>query len=71
VYGKSSAQVALRWLVDQSRVTAVPKASSHTRRVENFEIWDFELTDEERRRIDGLPKDRRDFDPAWGPDWSC
>jgi 2,5-diketo-D-gluconate reductase B len=68
-HGKSASQVALRWLLDQPRVLAIPKASSHERRAENFDVFDFELSDEERGRIDALPKDERDSDPSWGPDW--
>lgn len=70
-HGKTASQVALRWLVEQDRVVTVPKASSPERRRENFEIFDFELADEERERIDGLPKDQRDFDPSFAPDWSA
>src|SRR5262249_20184372 len=55
-HGKTAGQVALRWLLDQPRVSPIPKASSHERRVENFDVFDFELTDDDRRRIAGLPK---------------
>jgi 2,5-diketo-D-gluconate reductase B len=53
-HGKSAGQVALRWLIEQPQVTAVPKASSHARRVENLDVFDFELTDRDRERIAGL-----------------
>jgi 2,5-diketo-D-gluconate reductase B len=69
-YGKSAGQVALRWLLDQPNVTTVPKASSHERRQENFEVFDFELSDSDRERIAALPKDLRTADPAWAPDWT-
>lgn len=68
-HGKRPGQVALRWLLDRPNVAAIPKASSHQRRVENFEVFDFELTAEERARIDALPKDRREIDPGFAPDW--
>ena len=48
----------------------MPKASSHERRLENFEVFDFELTDADRERIAALPKDVRTADPPWAPDWS-
>jgi 2,5-diketo-D-gluconate reductase B len=70
-HGKSAGQVALRWLLDQPLVSPIPKASSHERRVENFEFFDFELSDEERARIDALPKDVRTADPPWAPDWDA
>jgi diketogulonate reductase-like aldo/keto reductase len=68
-HGKSAGQVALRWLTDQDRVVAIPKAASHENRVANLEIFDFELSADERERIDALPKDRRHFDTSWAPDW--
>jgi 2,5-diketo-D-gluconate reductase B len=70
-HGKTAGQVALRWLLDQPQVAAIPKASSHERRVENFEVFDFTLSDEERARIDALPKDQREIDPGFGPDWDA
>ena len=47
----------------------VPNASSHERRGQNFEVFGFELSDEERAQIDELPKDRRQVDPGFAPDW--
>ncbi len=70
-HGKTAGQVALRWLLDQPSVSPIPKASSHERRVENFEVFDFQLSDYERARIDGLPKDRRTADPDFAPDWDA
>jgi 2,5-diketo-D-gluconate reductase B len=69
-YGKSAGQVALRWLLDQPQVTTVPKASSHDRRQEDFEVFDFALSDADRERIAALPKDVRTANPSWAPDWS-
>jgi len=69
-HGKSAGQVALRWLIEQERVVAIPKAASHENRVANLEVFDFELTAEERGRIGALPKDRRHFDTSWAPDWT-
>jgi 2,5-diketo-D-gluconate reductase B len=68
-HGKTAGQVALRWLLDQPGVSPIPKASSHERRVANFEVFDFELSDEERQEIDALPKDVRTANPPWAPDW--
>jgi 2,5-diketo-D-gluconate reductase B len=69
-HDKTPGQVALRWLLDQPHVAAIPKTAAHERRVENFGVFDFPLTDDERARIDALPKDQRDFDPPWAPDWN-
>ena len=46
-YQKSASQVALRWLVQQEAVAAIPKAATHEKREENLNIFDFELTAEE------------------------
>ncbi len=50
-HGKTEAQVALRWLLGQEMVVAIPKAASHEHRAENVDVFDFELTDEEMERI--------------------
>ena len=51
-YGKSVAQVALRFLLQQGTVI-IPK-STHVERIrENFDVWDFELTPEEMVTISG------------------
>ena len=70
-HGKTAGQVALRWLLDKPQVCTIPKASSHERRVENFEVFDFELTDDERAAIEALPKHKRVIDPPWAPDWDA
>lgn len=49
-YGKSAAQVALRWNV-QRGVVVIPK-SVHKERIEqNMNIWDFQLSDEDMAEI--------------------
>ncbi len=70
-HGKTAGQVALRWLLDKPNVATIPKASSHERRLENFEVFDFELTDDDRAAIEGLPKDGRIIDPGFAPDWNA
>ncbi|NLV07373.1 aldo/keto reductase [Haloarcula rubripromontorii] len=50
-YGKSPAQVALRWLLQQDGVAAIPKASSRDHLEANLAVFDFELTDAEVERI--------------------
>jgi 2,5-diketo-D-gluconate reductase B len=69
-YGKSAGQVALRWLLDQPNVVALPKASSHERRAENLDVFDFDLTDDERGAIAALAhRHLRTADPEWAPAW--
>jgi 2,5-diketo-D-gluconate reductase B len=68
-YGKSPAQVALRWLLDQEGVAAIPKAASRAHAAANIDIFDFTLAPEDRASIDALGGDLRVVDPGWGPEW--
>lgn len=52
-YGKSVAQVALRFLL-QSDVVVIPKSVHKNRMEENFNVFDFELTAEDMAKIEGL-----------------
>lgn len=52
-YGKSTAQTALRFLL-QSGVVVIPKSTHKERMEENFNVFDFELTQEEMGRIEAL-----------------
>jgi 2,5-diketo-D-gluconate reductase B len=54
--GRTAAQVALRWLVQQDGVAAIPGSSSPKRVAENIEISGFALTDEEMKRIAALKR---------------
>ena len=68
-YGKTPAQVALRWLIEQENVVAIPKASSKDHLEENMDIYDFQLTDDEFDRIDQIQKGTRLVNPSFAPDW--
>lgn len=52
-YGKSAAQVALRWNV-QRGVAVIPKSVHKERMEQNIDIWDFQLTNEDMAEIAGL-----------------
>ncbi len=52
-YGKSAAQVILRFLI-QSDVVVIPKSTHKERMEENFNVFDFELSDEDMSRIIAL-----------------
>jgi diketogulonate reductase-like aldo/keto reductase len=51
--GRTVAQVALRWLVQQN-VAAIPRSSNPQRIADNFKVFDFTLSDEEMERIFAL-----------------
>ena len=53
-HGKTPTQVALRWLIQQEKVAAIPKATSEEHLKGNLELFDLELSDEEMERISGL-----------------
>ena len=49
-YGKTAAQVALRWLT-QRGIVAIPKSTHKERMQQNFDIFDFSLTVDEMAQI--------------------
>ncbi|QQE75525.1 aldo/keto reductase [Brevibacillus composti] len=61
-YGKSPAQVVLRWDL-QNGVVTIPKSVTPERIRQNADIFDFTLTSEEMERIEALNQDKR-----FGPD---
>ncbi|WP_319414176.1 aldo/keto reductase [uncultured Cohaesibacter sp.] len=70
-HGKTAAQVALRWLVQQPRVIALSKTAQLSRLPENFGIFDFELTEAEMQAIHAMAKpDGRIVSPSGlAPEW--
>ena len=59
-YGKSAAQVALRWLT-QCGIVAIPKSSHKERMEQNFNIFDFSLTSNEMQQIATLNQQDEGF----------
>jgi len=70
-HGKTAAQIALRWLIQQPMVAAVPRALSESHIEENLNVFDFTLSEEEMQRISTLRKKRlRIADPPErAPKW--
>uniref|UniRef100_UPI00055C65D0 aldo/keto reductase n=1 Tax=Rhodococcus sp. R1101 TaxID=1170698 RepID=UPI00055C65D0 len=56
--GKSPAQVVLRWHLQLGNVV-IPKSVTPSRIRENFEVFDFELTDEDMSTITNTDRDLR------------
>ena len=67
-HGKSPGQVALRWLLQQPRVVAIPKAASPENQAANLDVFDFALDDEEMRRVFALARAERLVDDP-SVDW--
>lgn len=65
-HGKSAAQVALRFLL-QSDVVLIPKSVHKERMEENFNVFDFALTDEEMARIEALDTGKSLFFSHYDP----
>ena len=63
------AQVALKWLLDQDGVAAIPKASRAESQQANLDAFDLRLDDEDRRAIAALPKNSRFVNPPFAPHW--
>ena len=53
--GRTPAQVVLRWHVQRGNVV-IPKSVTPERIRENFELFDFELSEDDVKRIDGLDR---------------
>lgn len=66
-YGKSSAQVALRFLI-QSDVVVIPKSVHKDRMIENINVFDFELTEEDMEAIQVLDDKKSAFLSHQDPD---
>ena len=65
----SAAQVALKWLLDQDGVAAIPKASRRESQQANLDALKLRLDDEDRKTIAALPKNKRCVNPGFAPDW--
>jgi 2,5-diketo-D-gluconate reductase B len=68
-YGKSPSQIALRWLIEQEQVVAIPRSSSEEHLKENIDIYDFALEDDDFYAIDDIQKGTRIINPDFAPDW--
>lgn len=70
-HGKSPGQVALRWLIRQEGVCAIPRSSNPDHVRANFEIFDFDLAEDEAEAIHRLSQQRRRLvsPDEVAPDW--
>jgi 2,5-diketo-D-gluconate reductase B len=68
VHGRSAPQIVLAWLL-ASGACAIPRSRSPERIAENFDVFDIELSADERQRIDALDEGLRLIDPPFAPAW--
>lgn len=69
-HGKNPGQVSLRWLLQQDNVIALPRSSNPDHVTSNFEVFDFELSDDEMAAISALHRDDgRMINPSVAPAW--
>ncbi|HIR01622.1 MAG TPA: aldo/keto reductase [Candidatus Aveggerthella stercoripullorum] len=67
-HGKTPAQVILRWMLQEGDVT-FPKTTNPQHIRDNFDVFDFELTDDEMARINALPQKAYYDVPEEAPDF--
>jgi 2,5-diketo-D-gluconate reductase B len=68
-HNTGAAQVALKWLLDQEGVAAIPKASRPESQKANLDALKVKLDDDDRKAIAALPKDKRFVNPGFAPAW--
>jgi diketogulonate reductase-like aldo/keto reductase len=71
-HGRTPAQIALRWHVQQEGVAAIPRSSKVENIRDNLDVFDFRLSDNEMRQISALSaRNRRICDYAFSPRWDA
>lgn len=71
-HGKTPGQIVLRWHVQQDGVVAIPRTTRKERLAENFDIFNFALTDGEMAAISALGvKNARICDYDFSPEWDA
>jgi 2,5-diketo-D-gluconate reductase B len=68
-HGASAAQVALKWLLDQDGVAAIPKSARAESQKANLDALHIALDDENRAAIAALLKNKRFVNPGFAPEW--
>ncbi len=69
--GKTIAQVALRWLMQQGNIAAIPRSSNAKHMAESLDVFNFSLSDDEMKKIfalkrpDGRIANPKGRAPAW------
>ena len=53
-HGKTVQQVVLRWLLQQEKVSPIPRSANPDHRRQNFDVFDFELSKADKDRISAI-----------------
>lgn len=59
-YNKSNVQIIMRWHIQKGHIV-FPKTTNPQHMIDNFNVFDFDLTGDEMKQIDALNKDKRYF----------
>jgi 2,5-diketo-D-gluconate reductase B len=70
-HGASAEQVALKWLLDQPGVAAIPKAARDASQSANWAAQSLVLDDADRAILAALPKGERIVSPGFAPAWDA
>ncbi|MBD3352577.1 MAG: aldo/keto reductase [Candidatus Lokiarchaeota archaeon] len=66
-YNKSTAQILIRWGL-QKKIVEIPKSVNKQHIIENAQIFDFNISEEDMKKLDGLDMEYRAMeDPEWHP----
>ncbi|MBC2262507.1 aldo/keto reductase [Listeria sp. FSL L7-0091] len=57
-YGKTTAQLMIRWEI-QNNIVTIPKSVNQDRIKSNFDVWDFEISDDDIEIVNGLNENKR------------
>ena len=68
-HGKTPAQITLRWIIQQGIIT-IPRSSNRKHVSENFDVFDFSLSEADMQAIHRIPGKQRLVSPEeLAPDW--
>ncbi|HVX77533.1 MAG TPA: aldo/keto reductase [Bradyrhizobium sp.] len=68
-YGRSPAQIVLRWLLQKDDVVAIPRSRNPANIASNFDVFSFELEEDDCRQIEALRGRTRYVNPSFAPQW--
>jgi diketogulonate reductase-like aldo/keto reductase len=69
-HGRTVSQIVLRWHVQQPGTIAIPRSKARDHIAANLDVFDFQLSDEDMRRISALARpDGRFVSPDFAPAW--